>query len=168
MSVCSYPLQTWGWRGWGQGGRRASVSGRAACVCAVTGWKQQSEAGAQIFYLLHCSRWDSLLVAYMSAPACVGRKEPGLSAFSKRNEPSELYVLRHNFASTLVCPVTCHYVTFPLVFPSLSEHERGCRWRWAEPLENLLRMAGARVRSGKHVFFCSVPEGEYWKPWKQN
>lgn len=73
---------------------------------------------------------------------CVCEEEPGLSAFSKRNDPSELYVLRHNLASTLVCPVTCHYVTFPLAFPSLAEHERGCCWRWAEPLENLLRMAG--------------------------
>lgn len=57
---------------------------------------------------------------------CVCEEEPGLSAFSKRNDPSELYVLRHNLASTLVCPVTCHYVTFPLAFPSLAEHERGC------------------------------------------
>lgn len=52
--------------------------------------------------------------------ACVCEEEPEVSAFSKRNEHSELYVLRHNFASTLVCPVTCHYVKFPLVFPSLS------------------------------------------------
>lgn len=80
--------------------------------------------------------------------ACVCEEEPGLSAFSKRSEHSELYVLRHNFASTVVCPVTCHYVKFPLAFPSFSEHEHGCRWRWSEPLENLLRMAAARVRSG--------------------
>lgn len=97
---------------------------------------------------------------------CVCEEEPGLSAFSKRNDPSELYVLRHNLASTLVCPVTCHYVTFPLGVPI-------SRWAWTWLLLKVGRAlrepaTNGRVRSGKYVFFCSVPEGEYWKQWKQN
>ena len=107
------------------GGGRASVSGRAARVCAVTGWKKRSEAGAQILHLLHWSRWR-VSPHCIRVSACVREEEPGVSAFSKRNEHSELYVVRHNFASTLVCPVTYHYVKFPLAVPSLSEHEHGC------------------------------------------
>lgn len=96
---------------------------------------------SKIFYLLHWSRWDSLLVAYVSAPACVRR------SLGCQHSPRGMTLLSCMFLGTtwlrlwsVRSPVTMLH--FHLAFPSLAEHERGCCWRWAEPLENLLRMAG--------------------------
>lgn len=146
-SVCSYPLQTWGWRGWGRdAGGLPFLAEQPVSVLWPDG--RSSLRRVHRSCIFYTGAGGESLLNCICVSACVCEEEPGVSAFSKRNEHSELYVVRHNFASTLVCPVTCHYVKFPLVFPSLSEHEHGCHWRWSEPLENLLWMAGARVRSG--------------------
>lgn len=54
------------------GGGRASVSGRAARVCAVTDGRR-AEAGAQTCIFYTGAGGESPLTAYVSAPACVRR-----------------------------------------------------------------------------------------------
>lgn len=50
--------------------------------------------------------WDSLLVAYVSAPACV-RRSLGVSILRENEEHSELYVLGWHFSWLIVSHLSC-------------------------------------------------------------